>query len=256
MNLKDKKYFYFTQNSLNTFKSCPFRFKKKYIDNIKWEKDENSLTLTNAEFGVDFHKVAQRYFSNIPVYEETFSDNEELFLAYQNLKEYFPLDSNSNYYPEYTLRYKEGDIRLEANIDLIIIKDDLVEIWDWKTNAKNNGDKYIKSLQTEIYMLAFKKCSEKIFGREFSNIKMSYFSPENKSVLGSVLYSDEKFKKDEENITNLIKKIYNFKWEKFDRNEFLKQCKFCEFNLFCDNVKFETKYEFADFDWDNIEEFF
>ena len=81
-------------------------------------------------------------------------------------------------------------------MEKIIIKDDLVEIWDWKTNAKNNGNKYINSLQTEIYMLAFKKCSKNIFNKEFKNIKMSYFSPENKTVLGSILYSDEKYKKD------------------------------------------------------------
>ena len=28
------KYFTYSQNSLNTYKSCPFKFKYKYIDNI------------------------------------------------------------------------------------------------------------------------------------------------------------------------------------------------------------------------------
>ena len=62
MELKDKKYFYFTQNSLNTFKTCPFKFKKKYIDNIKWQDEENVNTAEHVEFGNDFHKIAQRYF--------------------------------------------------------------------------------------------------------------------------------------------------------------------------------------------------
>ena len=74
MNLRDKKYFYFTQNSLNTFKTCPFRFKKKYIDNVKWQQDESDLVTEKIEFGLDFHKIAERYFKNIPIYEESFMD--------------------------------------------------------------------------------------------------------------------------------------------------------------------------------------
>ena len=78
MELKDKKYFYFTQNSLNTFKTCPFKFKKKYIDNIKWQDEENVNATEHAEFGNDFHKIAQRYFMGVSIFEESFLDNKEL----------------------------------------------------------------------------------------------------------------------------------------------------------------------------------
>ena len=33
------KNFIYSQNSLNTFKSCPLKFKYKYIDNINWKFD-------------------------------------------------------------------------------------------------------------------------------------------------------------------------------------------------------------------------
>jgi len=256
MELKDKKYFYFTQNSLNTFKNCPFKFKKKYIDNIKWQSGEESDFLTHAEFGTDFHKLAQRYFLDIPVFEESFKDREELYKAYLNLKEYFPKNEKFKYYPEYSIRYSDEFIRLEANIDLIIEKEDSIEIWDWKTNAKSDGDKYLNSLQTSIYMLALKKCSKAIFGKEFANIKMVYFSPERKEEIVSITYSDEKYKKDEKDVTKLIEKVYNFEWEKFDRNKYMKQCKFCEFNIFCNSVKNNVKYELGKLDWDDIEEIY
>ena len=256
VNLKDKKYFYFTQNSLNTFKSCPFKFKKKYIDNIKWQNDDLTLSTEHAEFGTDFHKLAQRYFLDIPVFEESFRENEELYKAFLNLKEYFPKDNSFKYYPEYEVRYSDGFLRLEANIDLVIEKDDLLEIWDWKTNAKSEGEKYLNSLQTLIYMFTLKKTSKDIFGKDFSNIRMAYFSPERKEEIVSVTYSDEKFKKDEKYLTDLIEKVYNFVWEDFDRNKYLKQCKFCEFNLFCNSVKNDAKYEFSKFDWNEVSEFF
>jgi len=256
MELKDKKYFYFTQNSLNTFKNCPFKFKKKYIDNIKWQDEENISMTEHAEFGTDFHKIAERYFKGIPVYEESFSDNAGLYSAYMNLKEYFPLNDKSKYYPEYTVRYSDGNVRIQANIDLIIENENGLEIWDWKTNAKNDSEKYSSSLQTKIYMLALKKCCKSFFGKDFSDIRMSYFSPERKEEIAVVSYSDEKYKKDEKDVTELIEKVYNFKWEKFERNKYIKHCKFCEFSLFCDSVKYETGYEFATLDWDDIEEIY
>ena len=256
MDLQDKKYFYFTQNSLNTFKNCPFKFKKKYIDNIKWQEEESSDMVEHIEFGLDFHKLAQRHFSNIPVFEESFREDEKLFLAYKNLVDYFPINSEFKYYPEYSIRYSKDDIRLEANIDLIIVGEDFVEIWDWKTNAKMDEKKYLDSLQTKVYMYVLKKCLSDIFGKDFSNIKMTYFSPENKCEIASVTYSDEKLKKDEKYIRNLIEKVYNYNWDEFNREEFKKHCKFCEFNLFCSSVKNETKYEFGSLDWDDIEEVF
>lgn len=254
MELKDKKYFYFTQNSLNTFKNCPFKFKKKYIDNIKWQEEDSGLNLEHIELGTDFHKIAERYFMKIPTYEESFRDNEVLFLAYKNLVNKFPLNLKFNYYPEYSIRYSDKDIRLQANIDLIIIKENSIEIWDWKTNANTNSKKYIESLQTKIYMMVVKKCCKNIFGRDFSEIKMTYFSPENNLEIGSITYSDEKYKKDEKYICNLIEKIYNFNWDEFNRDKFKSQCKFCEFNLFCNTVKPDMKTEFAVLDWNDIEE--
>jgi len=256
MDLRDKKYFYFTQNSLNTFKNCPFKFKKKYIDNIKWQEEESSDITEHIEFGLDFHKLAQRYFSNIPVFEESFRGNEKLFFAYKNLVEFFPINNELKYYPEYSIRYSSGDIRLEANIDLIIIGDDFIEIWDWKTNAKVNEKKYLDSLQTKIYMYVLKRSLNDIFGKDFSNIKMTYFSPENKCKIVSCTYSDEKLKKEEKYIKDLIEKIYNYNWDEFNKEEYKKHCKFCEFNLFCSSVKTEAKYEFGSFNWDDIEEVF
>jgi len=256
MLLKDKKYFYFTQNSLNTFESCPFKFKKKYIDNIKWQNDDNFSLISHSEFGTDFHKVAQRYFMEIPVFEESFKSNEALYNAFLNLKEYFPINNEFKYYPEYTLRYSHEGIRLEANIDLIIEKGNSIEIWDWKTNAKNDAEKYANSLQTKIYMFVLKKCCKNVFGKEFDNIKMAYFSPERKEEITSITYFDEKYKNDEKYVTKLIEKVYNFEWEKFDRSKFLSRCKFCEFNLFCNTVKIQTNYEFSDLDWDEISEVF
>ena len=258
MELKDKKYFYFTQNSLSTFVNCPYRFKKKYIDNVKWQQDESDKAQEKVDFGLDFHKLAERYFKGIPVYEESFADNEELYNAYINLKEEFKIDENNQYYPEYTIRFSDGFIRLEANIDLIIIKKDgTVEIFDWKTNANlSNAKKYVTSLQTAVYMFALKKCMKDIFqiDVECDNIKMVYFSPERKTKIAEIKYSEEMFKSDEKKIGDLINKVYNYDYSSFDNEEFSKQCKYCEFINFCNSEMSDEIVDFKNWNFDDIEE--
>lgn len=258
MNLQEKQYFYFTQNSLNTFKSCPFRFQKIYMDNIKWNEEKNLDIEQKIDFGIDFHKLAERYFMGIPNYEAGLTENHELYKAFLNLKESFPIKQENVYYPEYTLRVSDEFMRLEANIDLLIINEDKsIEIWDWKTNAKlNNFKKYLSSLQTAVYMLVLKKSVHKIFGFDvpFEKIKMTYFSPEKNEIIASLNYSEEQYKKDEKEIKSLIKKVYTFDYGKFNREKYIKSCKYCEFSLFCDNQKTTEKTEFA-LNWNDIESF-
>ena len=258
MNLRDKKYFYFTQNSLNTFKTCPFRFKKKYIDNVKWQQDESDLATERIEFGLDFHKIAERYFKNIPIYEESFMDNEELYKAYKNLISKFPSNGKNQYYPEYAIRFSNGMMRVESNIDLIIVKDDgAVEIWDWKTNADvKNAKKYEMSLQTSVYMWTVKKCFKDILGVDVSaeKIKMIYFCPEKNQDIVEMLYSEEKFRKDEKTICDLINDIYEYDYNDFDKSKYIKQCKFCEFSMFCNSEISSEVVEFKKWNLDEIEE--
>lgn len=258
MELREKKYFYFTQNSLSTFVNCPYRFKKRYIDNIKWQQDESDDAREKVEFGLDFHKIAERYFKRIPIYEESFKDDIELYNAYLNLKKTFKLDDDNEYYPEYTIRFSDDFMRLEANIDLIIIKKDgTVEIFDWKTNANlNNSKKYTSSLQTTVYMFAVKKCIKDIFGKdvEYGNLKMVYFSPEENVKIAEIKYSEELFRNDEKKIYDLIKKIYNYDYTKFERESCSKQCKFCEFANFCNNEISEEIVDFCNWDFGEIDE--
>ena len=66
---KKLKYFTYSQNSLNTYKSCPFKFKYKYIDNINWKYDDigSREYYDSLKSGRDFHLLCERYFANIPI---------------------------------------------------------------------------------------------------------------------------------------------------------------------------------------------
>ena len=66
---KNLNYFRYSQNSINTYKSCPLKFKFKYIDNINWKYDDFSSEeyYTSLKLGREFHLLCERYFSNIPL---------------------------------------------------------------------------------------------------------------------------------------------------------------------------------------------
>ena len=44
------KYFCYSQNSINTYKSCPIKFKYKYIDNINWKYDDFASILDKEKY--------------------------------------------------------------------------------------------------------------------------------------------------------------------------------------------------------------
>ena len=63
------KYFIYSQNSINTYKSCPTKFKYKYIDKINWKYDdiESREYYDSLKVGSEFHLLCERYFSYIPI---------------------------------------------------------------------------------------------------------------------------------------------------------------------------------------------
>jgi hypothetical protein len=66
---KKLNHFRYSQNSINTYKSCPFKFKYKYIDKINWKHDDiqSREYYESLKSGSEFHLLCERYFSNIPL---------------------------------------------------------------------------------------------------------------------------------------------------------------------------------------------
>ena len=89
------KYFLYSQNSLNTFKSCPLKFKYKYIDNINWRFDsiESRDYYEGLKSGSEFHLLCERYFKNIPIGENI---SEEFKLWIEKIKDIIYIDRFPN----------------------------------------------------------------------------------------------------------------------------------------------------------------
>ncbi|SHH12932.1 PD-(D/E)XK nuclease family protein [Tepidibacter thalassicus] len=221
------KNIYFSQSCIDTYDTCKLKFKKIYIDNINWSGD-------NKNFGSKFHLLAQRYYVGI---DTNLDKTKEEYVFFENLKKFLRRDKNM--YPEYTIRYKRGDLKLLAKIDLLKIEENKITIYDWKTN-KSKLDRYQleNSYQTKIYLHNVTE-NFKVLPK---NVTLIYYNPRFNEFL-EVYYSDEKHLKYKLELKNKIIEIVN---QKVFDEKLGKHCKFCQFNAICNeqwtNIDFLLDY--------------
>lgn len=259
-DFKIADYFYFTQVSLATFESCPLKFKKRYIENIKWATSYDEQIKNKIEMGNNFHLIANRYFEGIkPGIEELTEDSELLSKWFVNLKRFFKINNNFRYLPEYKLRLGIDNLKLEANFDLILIKEKEIEIWDFKTGDIDNSSKsktsskYKNSLQTIVYLFVLKELDEILIGRRinYDKIKMCYWHPDTGDIICEIRYSKELHEEFENMLKNRVEGILNYDFKDFDKEIYKKHCKYCEFNWFCNSQKIDSTKSFEDIDFLN-----
>ncbi|HOP99823.1 MAG TPA: PD-(D/E)XK nuclease family protein [Acetivibrio clariflavus] len=270
-DLRFAEYFLFTQQSLATFEKCPLKFKKRYLENLKWENFPSEEIKKRLELGNNFHLLAYRYFLGIDTgLNESTEGFSQLNRWMKSLENKFKREDNLKYLPEYKVRMTKGIFRLEANFDLLIVDGDKLEIWDWKTQSKESSqpqrkakaEKYKRSLQTIVYLFVLKEQSERITGREIKceNIRMCYWQPDPPEILMDIKYSDELHNAYREILKDKIKGILQYDFSSFDKALYEKNCKYCEFNWFCNNQRIdfneiEKDDDFLDeLEWEDIEE--
>lgn len=244
IDVRKLNYFYYSQNSLNTFSKCPLKFKLKYIDNIAWKNDseEDDEYYEGIRIGLDFHLICERYFSEIPIGNEKCS--EELIGWTNSLYDLMKIEKQNTYLPEYEIKIIKNHIRLQAKYDLIVIKPDgCIEIWDWKTENRRLVHKDMeKRFQTIVYMYVLKERFEGILEKkiDIDKIKMIYWQPQYPENIIAINYSEDKHRENENIISEVIQNIDKYDFLKdFNKNLYVKQCKFCEFNYFCNNEKID-----------------
>lgn len=268
-DLRFEEYFLFTQFSLKTFENCPLKFKKRYLENLKWDLLPDKNVMDALERGRNFHLLAQRYFMGIETGLDNTEEFEGLSLWVENLKKFFKIQSNTSYYPEHKMRMVTDKLKIEANFDLVVSFNDSIEIWDFKTYGSKidivkEGRRLKQSLQTIVYLYVLKEqihliCSKDI---KFENIKMIYWQPQKPHILSTINYSEEDHKLNGIFLENKIKNILSYDYENFNKETYESHCKFCEFNWFCNNKnigfsKEEINNDFMDeLSWDDIVEVF
>lgn len=260
--------FLFTQYSIATFDNCPLKFKKRYLENLKWESVPDEDIKKRLEMGNSFHLLARRYFMGIDTGLESVSEDcSELNIWIENLKKSFKLQPDAVYLPEHKLRMVSGKLKLEANFDLLVVNKSGIQIWDWKTHGERTGKKSAldgkrlkESLQTMVYLFVLKEQCKLVTDGELEceNITMDYWQPDPPRVIAQIKYNSSMHEQFRQGLEAKVQYILEYDYSTFDKGLYSKHCRFCEFNWFCNNerVDFKALDESDDFEfsWDDVEE--
>jgi len=241
--LKLSEGFVFTQHSLETFCTCPMKFRLRYVENLNWKTVTDRGAQRRLRLGSSFHLLARRYFMGIDCEpskgDEDFEKLSKWIIA---LKRNFPLREGFKFLPEYRLRMTGSSLNLEANLDLLIIGEGEAHIWDWKTGSRQvsplsrrTAGKLASSYQTMVYMFVLKEQSEhlEVLKPGSKKISMHYWDPESEAVLAEITYSCGMHEKFGQTLRQLIDSIKNYDYAGFNREHYVKSCRRCEFNAWC-----------------------
>ncbi|RDY25962.1 PD-(D/E)XK nuclease family protein [Romboutsia weinsteinii] len=242
---KKLKYFCYSQNSINTYKSCPTKFKYKYIDRINWKNNDIDSRdyYENLKLGRDFHLLCERYFSNISI--GSYDNVPSKFIIWiEKIKKLIPIEEDKVYLPEYELRYNMNGDYLQAKYDLVVLGKNSIEIWDWKTESRKLDYKNVENrMQTVMYMFLAREIIPRIHNMsiESEDIKMKYYQPEFDNEPVTITYNNKKHENNKNKINTFINDIKRTEYERdkepisnglrLTKNK--NHCKFCEFNKLC-----------------------
>lgn len=213
----------YSPNMLKTFKSCPLKYKFKYIDRISLPQKASFF-----EKGKKVHALANYYLKgdDISKFEPTLNENEKI--AWNNLKsnEFFSYKYVNS---EYNLSCKIGDYWIGGRLDAIVKKhkneSETYYILDYKTGSIPQKPEY--DYQTMVYLLCL---SSAPFITPQDEIKFVYIDLKNNQNC-VIDFTQEKKVEYEKAITTICSNIENIQIP--ENIEHQKMCDFCEYKKIC-----------------------
>ena len=141
----------YSPNMLKTFKSCPLKYKFKYIDKISLPQKSSFF-----EKGKKVHALANYYLKGLDIskFEPTLNPEEAKAWNILKTNEFF----NKTYVnSEYNLSCKIGDFWIGGRLDAIVMENDNLYILDYKTGSIPQKPEY--DYQTITYLLCLSNSS-------------------------------------------------------------------------------------------------
>jgi hypothetical protein len=241
------KYLKFSQSSLQDFETCPRRFELRYLQRLSWpaiEAEPVQEVERLARLGEDFHRLVHQHLIGLDedILAQTLTEAEaELKAWWQNYLDYGPTAlAEAQVYPELTLSTPLRGYRLMARFDLLAVQpDSAFLIIDWKTaQQKPPRDRLRRRIQTRVYPYVLAMAGTAFYGGQPINpaaVKMMYWYPQSPDEPEVFDYSEERFRRDEQFLSDLIEQVKSAAQSgHFPLVEDRKPCNYCIYRSFCD----------------------
>ena len=234
--------FVFSQSNLHSFTTCPRQFHLRYVKKLEWPASW-SLDIPKFEVdrqaGVSFHQLIHQLILGINSDHLTklaSNDADPRLLRWLEsfLREVSP-ELKGELLPEYSLYIQLEGFTLVAKYDLIEIRPEGVNLYDWKTSTKPSRFDWLqKSLQSKIFPLIYAE-TQVIQAVDFdpNQLNMIYWEANQPTQQLKFAYSIGQWQKDRKEVLALIQKIQSTQVEAFTQTTNLKYCQFCQYNSFC-----------------------
>lgn len=232
--------FTYSQQNLQDYLDCRYRFLLKYLKGVEWPAVESEPVLlqeARMELGQSFHRLVQQYFSGIDpsILSDSIQSTElaEWWHAFLDL-DLLCLPGEKT--AEKTISIPFLDYRLLAKYDLLIKNGEgTYTIFDWKTSTSLPSRHVLaKRLQTIIYPLVLQKSIIHVEGQLPVTIEMIYWYPAQPSETIRFQFSSEQQYQGEVLLTRMTEEIIQNDEDWFLRTADQKKCYYCRYRSLCD----------------------
>jgi CRISPR/Cas system-associated exonuclease Cas4 (RecB family) len=240
-----------SQSSLQDYVDCARRFQLRYVERLSYPAIESEPTLENEKHqqeGEYFHRLVQQYLIGIPAEQisklantpnlqrwwENFLSNPD-FLSFKDIESLLP---------EATLSAPLGNFRLLAKYDLIVIDQNKVTIYDWKTYRKRPRNEWLAArMQTRVYCALLVHAGAHLNDNdpfEPEQIEMIYWFSDFPNEPARFAYTSAQYKRDWDALTKLADEIKSALRQAQDSassyplTDDRTKCLFCPYRSYCE----------------------
>lgn len=142
----------FTRHKLVAFLACQRRFQLRYLQEYPWPpKPQPEGRREATRRGEQFHQLLQRHFLGLEVTDLVAGD-PQLRGWWETFRHEGPLLPAGARLPEVTLTVPIDHHLLAGRFDLVVLREEMVHIYDWKTSAARSESMLREDWQTRLYL--------------------------------------------------------------------------------------------------------
>lgn len=235
--------FTFSQNNLQDYVDCQYRFLLRHIQHIDWPAVESEPLIEQEmriDLGFQFHRLVQQSFMGIDPKTLTEAIEEPQLLGWwHDFCELNLFNSPGFKYAEKLISVPFMGFRLVAKFDLLLLHpDDGVTIYDWKTSSRQpRRQSMALRMQSRTYpalLMLQKDYPSSIRISSPGEITMTYWFPSFPDSPITFDYSQAQYESDLQTIEILVNEICSFNEGQFIKTEDPKKCQYCRYRSLCD----------------------
>lgn len=243
-----------SQVMLTDYLACQRRFELRYQRRLSWPGAPLDEKTTVAQLrGQQFHHMLQRYFLDLPVGDQELRDST-LSQWWIRFKNQGPPLSQGRRLPEFSITIPLDPFLLTGRFDLILLQDQKLQIFDWKTDARPPSEFELReNLQTRLY-LALAVEGSSVLDADFSadQVSLTYWYVQEPQATVTIAYSQKEHERNWANLNELAAEIEQqiLNNEPQPLTDDLNQCQRCAYQVYCDRVMATIDLS----DWDTLED--